>query len=176
MHTVARCTAALLGLTAGFLAPPAHANPVAPVSITCAVGTQTASYDPRLTVDSKTVGVRIEEQYGCTSPHGDIKSADGWTSFQEKGSCLITAEPARTDVIKYKWNTHQSSTVRFSITNVVRAGNGTTIVTSLGEISEGLGQGAHAIRVVVLPTLSVTDCLFKGVAEQTGIASLEILP
>ncbi|MEU1630199.1 hypothetical protein ABZ746_33865 [Streptomyces sp. NPDC020096] len=86
----------------------------------------------------------------------------------------MTANVGRTDEITYWWNNGKSSTITFKVTNVVRAANGTTTVTSLGAVTDGLGKGSVATRVVVLPALSLTACDTTGVEQEVGLASLSI--
>ncbi|WP_211589090.1 hypothetical protein, partial [Allorhizocola rhizosphaerae] len=90
-------------------------------------------------------------------------------------SCLVAAG-LPTDVFTYRWNTGKTSTVTYTVTTVVRLANGTTNVTSTGPITAGVFQGKTAVREVILPALSITQCLSPpGLTRQTGIATLTFL-
>ncbi|MGW4901404.1 hypothetical protein ACWEO9_12180 [Streptomyces albidoflavus] len=154
------------------LAPSASA---APIALTCALGSQTTTYSPPITNTPQNTTASINESYGCASPLVGVSSGTGSTSILENASCLLTVQPAGTDTLTYHWNTGQSSTITFNLTNVVRAANGTTTVTSLGSVSSGLGQGSTATRIVVLPALSLTACATTGVSSETGTATLAII-
>lgn len=174
---VAAASAGIFALaTGGLLVAPAVPASSSTVGIICAVGSQTATYSPALTNDSKPTHVHITENYDCTSPLTGVSSASGSADIFEDASCLITAQPGLTDIVTYQWNTGQSSIVTYSVTNVVRAANGTTTVTSVGAVTSGLGQGSTATRIVVLPALSLTACSTTGLAAQTGVAELNIAP
>jgi hypothetical protein len=172
MRSLARCTAALC-VAAGSLMTvlPAHA---APSAILCAIGSQTASYSPPLTNSAHTTDVTIRENYSCTSPLSGVSSGVGSASIQERASCLLAVQPGVTDVITYGWNTGASSTITFNRTNVARAVNGTTTITSLGSVTSGLGKGSRAIRVVILPAPDLIACFTTGLAAQTGVATLAV--
>ncbi|WP_031055962.1 hypothetical protein [Streptomyces ochraceiscleroticus] len=175
MRMFARCTAALLGMTAGamFLAPSAHGDSTL---LTCE-GEQTASYSPAMKNKEQTLTATVAENYDhCASSPDGIRGGEGTASFKEKASCLLTAEPGRTDEIQYIWDAgKKTSTVKFSVTNVVRAGDGTTTVTSVGDVTDGLGAGGKATRVVVLPALDLAACSDDGVPSQKGTATLKFV-
>ncbi|MGI5466963.1 hypothetical protein [Streptomyces sp. CA-132043] len=175
MRKFARCTAALLGMTTGalFLTPSAHA---APTLLSCE-GKQTASYSPAMTNKEQTLTAGITESYdNCAVAPAGVSGGVGTASFKEDASCLVTAQPGRTDVIEYGWKNGKTSTVAFKVTNVVRAGTGITTVTSVGEVTSGLGAGSKATRVVVLPALDPTACSGAGVTSQQGPATLKFVP
>ncbi|MGW2277822.1 hypothetical protein [Streptomyces sp. NPDC001770] len=159
-------------LIAGFAAAPAAS--ATPVDITCAVGSQTASYSPPLTNTTQPTLASVTENYSCISLTTGVSSGATSAVFPEDAGCLLVAQPAHTAVTTYTWNTSQTSTITFTLSNVVRALNGTTTVTSLGSVTAGLGQGSLATRVIVLPALSLTACSSTGVASQTGVATLTV--
>ncbi|GAA2118594.1 hypothetical protein GCM10009759_66010 [Kitasatospora saccharophila] len=164
-----------VGLVGGLLglSTAAHASPV---DITCAVGSQTASYSPAMTNTTQPTSASITENYSCTSLSTAVSSGSTSAVFAEDAGCLLTAQPAHTAVTTYTWDTSATSTITFTVSNVVRAVDGTTTVTSLGSVTAGLGQGSLATRVIVLPALSLTACAGAGVSSQTGTATLSILP
>ncbi|WP_157847644.1 hypothetical protein [Streptomyces violens] len=173
MRMFARCTAALLGMTAGalFLAPSAHG---APTLLSCE-GQQTASYSPAMTNEKRTLTAKVEENYDCTLAPKDIRSGSGKASFKEQASCLVTAQPTPPDEIQYTWNSGKTSTVKFTVTDVKRAANGTTTVTSVGKVTGGPGKDSIATRVVVLPALDLAACSGEGVKSQKGPATLKFV-
>ncbi|MEV0598052.1 hypothetical protein AB0I82_01930 [Streptomyces sp. NPDC050315] len=174
MRMFARSTAALLAMTAGalLLAPSAHGTSTL---LSCA-GQQTASYSPAMTDEKQPLTATVAEHYNCAVAPDGIKGGDGAASFKEQASCLVTADPGQRDVIRYTWNTRKTSTVEFTVTNVERAVNGTTIVTSVGKVTSGTGKGSKATRVVTLPQLDAAACADRGVASQTGTATLTFAP
>ncbi|MBZ4019271.1 hypothetical protein CCS38_26725 [Streptomyces purpurogeneiscleroticus] len=128
-----------------------------------------------MTNKEQTLTATVTEKYDCAVAPDGIKDGSGKASFDEKASCLVTAQPTPPDVIRYTWNTKKTSTVKFSVTDVKRAANGTTTVTSMGEVTSGVGKGSKAIRVVVLPALDLAACSGKGVKSQKGPATLEFV-
>ncbi|MFI8992824.1 hypothetical protein [Streptomyces sp. NPDC053542] len=173
MRMFARCTAALLGMTAGalFLAPSsAHGG----TALLSCEGEQKATYSPAMTKKEQLLTATVAENYHCLLAPEGISDGNGAASFKEKASCLATVQPNQRDVIQYAWNNRQTSTVEFKLTNVDRLANGTTMVTSVGKVTSGLGKDSTATRVVVLPSLD-SDACFEGVESQKGRATLKFV-
>ncbi|MER7400091.1 hypothetical protein ABT381_31775 [Streptomyces sp. NPDC000151] len=125
-----------------------------------------------MTLTPRPTRARVVEDYrNCTSSLNGITRGRGAASFEEEVSCLLTVQPGRTDVIEYRWDTGQASTVRFTNTTVARVG-GTTTVTSTGQVSSGPGEGSTAIREVALPSLDLVACAGEGVSSQEGVTTL----
>ncbi|MGW0931412.1 hypothetical protein [Streptomyces sp. NPDC002644] len=172
---------ALATMTAGALAaaglmvaaPSAHASGV---DIACLIGTSQATYDPPLTNTPQTVDIGVTETYGCTSLSTSVSSGSTAYSATSEADCLLTANSYPGATRTYHWNDGRSSTITFTVSNAVRAVDGTTTVTSVGTVTAGLGVGGTATRVVVQPQLDLPACGTTGVSSTTGTATLAILP
>lgn len=173
---VSAALAAVLTLVAGgvLVAPAAHA---AGVDIICAVGSEQASYDPPLTNELRTTNVTVTNHLSCTSLTTGVSSGSSTTSRTREVSCLIALTPPNTVTSEtYTWNTGKRSTITYVSTTVARAANGTTVVTAVGSVTSGLGQGSSVTKVATAPQLSVTACATTGLEHIDGIASLVIKP
>ncbi|MEU4742806.1 hypothetical protein AB0G02_20405 [Actinosynnema sp. NPDC023658] len=168
---------AALGLAAaGVVVVPGSAQ-AAPVAIVCAVGSQRTDYTPPLTNTTRDTAVSSTENYSCTSLLTGVSSATGTTANGGEQSCLLAlVPPTDTSIRTYQWNTGQSSTIAFFTNTVATLANGTTVITSVGSVSSGLGQGSAVTRVVAQPSLSLTACATTGINTLNGNATLEILP
>jgi hypothetical protein len=122
------------------------------------------------------VAVTSTENFSCTSLLTAVSSGAGSKTSTYSLSCLLALQPPNnTSTHTYAWNTGQSSTVTYTSSTVVVAANNTEVITSLGSVTSGLGQGDLVTRVVVLPSLSLTACSTTGVSATTGVATLEIV-
>lgn len=158
----------------GFLTAPAAS--AAPVSIVCAVGSQTNTYTPPITNTPQPVTIDFTENYNCTSLLTSVTSGTGAYTASTTASCGLTLDGPYSYTETYTWSTGQSSTVTYTTGETVRAANGTTTVTSTGTVTAGLGLGSTVTHVVVEPALSVTACAGAGISNLTGVATLAILP
>ncbi|MEU6157845.1 hypothetical protein [Streptomyces sp. NPDC047130] len=173
--------AALATVTAGALAaagplvaaPSAHASGV---DITCLIGTSQATYDPPLSNTTQTLDIGVTETYGCASLNTSVSSGSTAYSATSEADCLLTANSYPGATRTYHWNDGRSSTITFTVSNAVRAVDGTTTVTSVGTVTAGLGVGGTATRVVVQPQLDLSACATTGVSSTTGTATLAVLP
>lgn len=115
--------------------------------------------------------------FSCVSSTTAVSSGTSTFSRHREVSCLLALTPPNTVTSDtYHWNTGQTSTVTYDSTTAVRAADGTTTVTAVGEVTDGLGQGSTATEVVVEPQLSPTACATTGLEDTNGTASLVIAP
>ncbi|MEV6808437.1 hypothetical protein [Streptomyces sp. NPDC051132] len=156
------------------MAPAAHA---AGVDIVCAVGSEHASYDPPLTNAPRSTDITETENFGCTSLTTGVSSGTAAFSRTRDVSCLLVLTPPHTVTSEtYAWNTGQSSTVTYVSTTAARAADGSTVVTALGSVTSGFGQGSAVTKVVVEPQPSLTACATTGLQSTNGTASLAVAP
>ncbi|KUN33275.1 hypothetical protein AQJ30_34285 [Streptomyces longwoodensis] len=96
----------------------------------------------------------------------------------EHFSCVISVQspltlPARTFTIG--WNTGESSTVTYPATTAVRAADGTVTITSVGAVTDGLGEGQVATQVTVEPNLDVTACATTGLSATDSLTNTLVI-
>ncbi|MDF0374382.1 hypothetical protein OM788_004291 [Streptomyces sp. KA12] len=156
-------------------APPAQAAPAragALVDVVC-TGNETSTYTPPLTNTPQPTTVQSSENYSCTSLLTGVSSGTSTTTISGSYSCVISLQPFSA-TSTYHWNTGQTSTAEYDVT-LVRAANNTTVVTAVGTVTAGLGQGAAFTNVIVKPALNLTACASGGLAQLTGPATLTLL-
>ncbi|MFH9660189.1 hypothetical protein ACH4NF_19130 [Streptomyces sp. NPDC017248] len=61
-------------------------------------------------------------------------------------------------------------------TTAARAAGGSAVVTALGSVTSGFGQGSAVTKFVVEPQLSLTACATTGLQSTNGTASLVVAP
>ncbi|MER5629126.1 hypothetical protein [Streptomyces nitrosporeus] len=166
---VAVLTAAGLGAV-----PQAHAAQAQVTDITC-LGSTTENYNPALTNTTQVVSASFTENYSCTSLTTSVSSGNTSSARVGTQNCLLSSTPSGVEIVTYVWNNQSASTVTFDDVNVIRAVNGTATITSTGSVVSGLGVGSSAVRVIVIPQLSLTACATTGVSSATGTATLSIL-
>ncbi|MFB7175914.1 hypothetical protein ACFCYM_34645 [Streptomyces sp. NPDC056254] len=169
----AACLALMaLSPTASAGPPPAARAHTALTSLLC-TGEATGTYDPPLTHTTRQTTVAGTEDYDCVG-NVLITAGTGTFSVTQDASCTSLNLDVPNHVT-YHWNPGtRSSSVSFPHTNVVRA-NGLVAVTSTGTVTSGLGKGASANRVVVLPEPDLTACSGDGLEDFNGTATLTIL-
>ncbi len=161
--------ALMLGLDAGTAAAQAT-----PVTIVC-VGAQTTHYNPPLTNTTQNTTAKTTEDHNCT-PLPDVSSAHSTHTATSPQSCVLTlVPPTNTSTRTYTWNNGQRSTITFFSSTVVTLVNGFKVLTFIGTVTDGLGEGGIATRVVTLPSLNPTACATTGISSLTGTVTLEIV-
>jgi hypothetical protein len=166
----------VLGSAAGAVSIVALAAPTAaaqPTWLTCA-GTQSATYSPPITFTARLTTVGLSESYSnCVDNAGIVAGNVAFTVTQSANCGLMLTSSA--PVTTYAWNNGKTSTVRFSTTEVGRLVNGSTVVTSIGSVTGGFGQGAMAIRALTTVPPNPLLCFTTGVAQESGPVSLTFL-
>ena len=156
------------------VAPQAQANPN--LTVLVCTGTQSAQFSPALTATTQNTQVASTETYSCVGLLSVINSANkAATANTFPSSCLLTPMLLGTSSATYNYNNGDQSVVTFTVNNVVKAANGTTVVTSLGYVTSGYSTGSAVTRVTVLPDLSVNCLLGGSVSSSSGTASLNIV-
>ncbi|MFJ4809600.1 hypothetical protein [Streptomyces longwoodensis] len=165
-----------LGL-AGAVTVPATGH-AAPVDISCPMGSRHTTYTPPLTNTVKPEHLVLTEHFSCVSLLGGVSSGDATSSVDVSTSCVISVQspltlPARTFTIG--WNTGESSTVTYPATTAVRAADGTVTITSVGAVTDGLGEGQVATQVTVEPNLDVTACATTGLSATNSLTNTLVI-
>ncbi|MGV9698693.1 hypothetical protein ACWDTR_23405 [Streptomyces sp. NPDC003470] len=146
------------------------------VGVVCAAGSHTSAYNPPVINTPRTTTVTSTENFSCTSVLTGVSSGSGTSASTLSLNCLLTVSSPFSATWTYEWNTGETSTITFGLSEAVKAADGTTVVTSTGSVTAGLGQGSLAVKVTVMPQLSLTACATTGVSAVTGPATLTILP
>lgn len=164
-------TVALVGAGVA-LGQPAQAEPI---TVTCLIGHLSSSYSPAMTNQTTTKVNSTHEEYSCSSLSAGVSSVSGGATFTVTDSCLLGVD-SPTVVATYHWNTGQTSTVTYTITNAVRAADGTATLVTVGTVTQGFGYGSTVTRVAVRPVLDVLACSTTGLTTIEGPSTLTILP
>ncbi|OKJ29561.1 hypothetical protein AMK24_30080 [Streptomyces sp. CB02366] len=138
-------------------------------------GQQTQTYAPPLGPLPKPTVVSLDEDLTCVG--GPFLTGHGTGTFIQQSSCLLP--PPESTVlplysITYQWSNGQHSTITYTVTAVVQAGN-QNVVTATGTVTSGYAQGSVVERQVTTLDLDVLSCLASNVDEQNGSEILTLL-
>jgi hypothetical protein len=143
------------------------------VSITCLLGSQTTTYDPGLTFQTRPTSFSVKGTLdGCVSPTNP-QVVRGTFSGKGSGSfsCLAASAPLTTVI---EWNTGQQTTVLIDLT-VNAKPNGTTVLVSAGRVISGLFRGGLYTSPKVLPNTDLVGCATpQGVPAASGAVVVTI--
>ena len=164
---------ALLLMLVGMAVLPATAS--AATVIQC-VGPETSGFSPGLTLTPKSTTLDITIDLATCTGISDppVTSLFLHTTATVSASCVAPLDGLLTTYTPvYTWNTGDTSTIELTVTGS-RAG-AVQVITGVGEIIDGLFEGASAVFVHALPIPNVLDCLAPpGVTEITGPAMMTI--
>ena len=164
---------ALLLLLGAMAVLPATAS--AATVIQC-VGQETVGFSPGLTVTSKSTTLSITIDLATCTGISDppVTSLFLQTTATVAASCVAPLDGLLTTYTPvYTWSTGDTSAIELSVTGT-RAG-AVQVITGVGEIIDGLFEGASAVFVHTLPIPNVLDCLAPpGVTELSGPAMMTI--
>ena len=140
------------------------------------VGQETSGFSPGLTLTSKPTTLSITIDLATCTGISDPPVTSLFLQFSAtvSASCVAPLDGLLTTYTPvYTWNTGDTSTIELSVTGT-RAG-AVQIITGVGEIIDGLFEGASAVFVQTLPIPNVLDCLAPpGVTEITGPVTMTI--
>ena len=160
---------AIIGIDFSIAGKPAHADIV---DLTCAVGGETSTFSPGLTNTLRRITTTVDgAQTKCISlSEPEIKSAKYKFTLQGDDSCLNPTLP--TYDITYNYNNGKFSKVHY-VTSEEVDGEGETVVTSIGTVTDGEFKGDMVTRTVTDTTLSPEQCLTtQGVTSITGVVTV----
>jgi hypothetical protein len=140
------------------------------------VGMETIEFSPGLTLTPKATTISLTVDLTTCTGISDppVTSLFLHIAPTFTASCLGPLDGLLiTQTSVYTWNTGDTSTMQVTVTGT-RAG-AVQIITGIGEITDGLFEGASVVFVQTLPIPNVLQCLAPpGVTEISGPAMMTI--
>ncbi|WP_156325588.1 hypothetical protein [Nonomuraea sp. SBT364] len=147
-----------------------HAGPAHAIGqdVLCSIdGTNTLAFSPKLRLTQQAVTMTGTGNYPtCVSSDPDISSGTSTISGQGSLGCLSGSMPATETVT---WNTGESSTISYTVTLNLVAGQ--TAFAVIGTVTAGKFAGDTVTSegvTIANPITPLLDCLAPGYAGSTG--------
>lgn len=140
------------------------------------VGQETIGFSPGLTLTPKSTTLSVTIDLATCAGISDppVTSLFTQTTATVSAGCVAPLDGLlSTYTTVHTWNTGDTSTTELTFTGT-RAG-AAQVITGIGEITDGLFEGASVVFVHTLPIPSFLHCLAPpGVTEITGPAMMTI--
>jgi hypothetical protein len=160
------------GLAVAVLAAAGPSAAAATSTASCPVGTETTTYSPGVTNESRLITRRTTDAYGpCISSEPNIESATASDEGSVVRSCTTLLAGATFDKT-IKWNTGQTSTIQLDVT--VNYVAGSIVAAGHGVVVDGLFSGATAATTSVLPANLLLCDTPTGITSLFGVDTLTI--
>lgn len=155
----------------------AHAQPLSLQTLQC-TGNEVTTFSPALTntvqpytfASTLTLGTAASPVGTCLVIGAPIT---GGTEFHQRTfttSCDSLLHPTPvTETLT--WNTGATSTIDFT-TSENNSVEGETVITRIGRVTDGFGQGNSAVETVTEETVDVTACFTTGLTSLSGQITL----
>lgn len=169
MGLLVRLVAAVVAAGGAVVAVPSPAGAVV-LDAQCA-GTETATYDPGVTLSEQHVVSEVEAHY-LTCLSSDPAITSGVVEIHAEGmlSCL-SGTVSGTQTIT--WNTGEVSSVAFTLAVSVRP-LGQVVVIANGTVTSGKFAGDDVLQTAAVPAPTVAQCLTTGITEASGATTATI--
>ncbi|KNB50528.1 hypothetical protein AC230_21475 [Streptomyces caatingaensis] len=138
-------------------------------------GGSRSTYDPPLTLASRSVRVRTRAEYTCTvAPGRTVRATGDLDGVSPAASCVQWDAPRIAERLHYADG--EGALIVYDGGTSVRVANALFVRLS-GRVVEGRGEGLPAHRTVPALTGQLpTDCLTSGLQGSEGGAQLEVGP
>ncbi|MCS7478756.1 hypothetical protein ACFFQW_12955 [Umezawaea endophytica] len=164
-------TTAVSALALTALGPTGTASAVVQ-DVTCTPpSSNTATYNPPLTMTPRDGTLTGTAQYGpCVSVSNPAitSGSSGGTTTVSGRTCLDLLQSG-TSAFTITWNTGQTSTISANRTSTIAGG--LLVVTNTGTVTSGVFAGSTVVRVITSPATDITLCTL-GLGTVSSVYSL----